>query len=147
MNFTKAKHRDGLCQLCEISHKLDKISEDNLTDEEVQQLKQRKNVVLHHKLSNEKIKGAYQKQLSSLKAGEALLTIDFKENVTLGCGPRELGQSWYKRERRTIFGMILYRREASGTIIKHKYCIVSDCLTHDGIFVKMVLTAFKIKFT
>jgi hypothetical protein len=54
--------------------------------------------------------------LENLKVGEGILTMDFKENITLGRGSRELGQSWYKWERRTIFGMVLFRREEDGSI-------------------------------
>jgi hypothetical protein len=41
--------------------------------------------------------------VDDLKEGHGILTIDFKENITLD-GPKELGQSWYTWERRTIFG-------------------------------------------
>jgi hypothetical protein len=138
-NFTKAKSRDGLCQLCEISHKLDKISEEGLSEDELSRLRQKKNVILHHNLSDARIKKAYERQLSELEKGQALLTIDFKENVSLGGGPRELGQSWYKRERRTIFGLVLNIRDDNGILNKYHYAVISDCLTHDGIFVKMVI--------
>jgi hypothetical protein len=68
------------------------------------------------------------------------LTIDFKENITLGRGPRELGQSWYIRERRTIFGIALFKQEADEGIPKWHFNQVSDCLTHDAIFVKVALS-------
>jgi hypothetical protein len=32
--------------------------------------------------------------VDKLKEGQGILTIDFKENITLGRGPRELEQSW-----------------------------------------------------
>jgi hypothetical protein len=56
-------------------------------------------------------KDQYWSLLENLKVGEGILTIDFKENITLGRGPRELG--W---ERRTIFGMVLFRREEDDSI-------------------------------
>lgn len=141
--YRKAKHRDGLCQLCEIGHKLEKIEEQHptLTEMQKKQLLHRKNIVLRHKLANQEIKDQYYHQLRVLKVGEAMLTIDFKENITLGSGPRELGQSWYQRERRTIFGMALLKRESDGSISKWHWNIVTDCLTHDAIFVKTALSS------
>ena len=140
--FQRARHRDGLCQLCEIGHKLDlqtyRVPPTN--PQALQKFKDAKNVVRRHKLVNSIIKNTFDKQKNELKQGEAILVIDFKENITLGKGPRELGQSWYKRERRTIFGMVLYLRLLNGEISKHHLNVVSTCLTHDAIFVKMVLS-------
>lgn len=56
----------------------------------------------------------------------------------MGGGPRELGQSWYKRERRTIFGMVLYIK-SEGVLLKFHLNVISECLTHDAVFVKLVL--------
>jgi hypothetical protein len=39
-----------------------------------------------------------------------------------------------------IFGMALFKREADGGISKWHFNQVSDCLTHDAIFVKVVLS-------
>jgi hypothetical protein len=102
-------------------------------------LQQKKNVVLRHKLINKETKEQFQHLVDELQEGQGILTIDFKENITLGRGPRELGQSWYTRERRTVFGMALLRREADGRISKWHFTQVSDCLTHDAIFVKVAL--------
>jgi hypothetical protein len=97
-------------------------------------------VVLHHKLINQNTKTQFQHFLDNLTEGQGILTIDFEENITLERGPRELGQSWYTWERRTVFGMALLKREADGEISKWHFNLVSDCLTHDAIFVKMALS-------
>ena len=67
--------------------------------------------------------------------------MDFKENVNLGSGPRELGQSWYERERRTIFGMALHKRNPDGTISRMHFNLVSDCLAHDAIFERGIVSS------
>eukprot|EP01127_Copromyxa_protea_P014580 TRINITY_DN409_c0_g1_i1.p1 TRINITY_DN409_c0_g1~~TRINITY_DN409_c0_g1_i1.p1 ORF type:complete len:467 (-),score=82.65 TRINITY_DN409_c0_g1_i1:223-1623(-) len=138
----KARHRDGLCQLCEVGHKLETIDETNphLSETSRQNIRAKKNVVLRHKLSNQEIKEQYQSTLDNLKIGQGVLTMDFKENITLGKGPRELGQSWYTRERRTVFGLQLHKREVDGSISKWHFNVVSECLAHDAVFVKMVLS-------
>lgn len=140
-NYLKTRHRDGLCQMCEIGHKLTKISEQSsLSPNEKKKILEKLNIVRRHHESNKYIKGEHAKQLQTLPLGAAMLTMDFKENITLGSGPRELGQSWYTRERRTIFGMALNKKEADGSISKWHFNIVSDCLAHDAIFVKQALT-------
>jgi hypothetical protein len=127
--------------MCEIGHKLTKISEQSsLSPNEKKKILEKLNIVRRHHESNKYIKGEHAKQLQTLPLGAAMLTMDFKENITLGSGPRELGQSWYTRERRTIFGMALNKKEADGSISKWHFNIVSDCLAHDAIFVKQALT-------
>jgi hypothetical protein len=140
--YVKARQRDGLCQLCEIGHKIDKIFENSaeFPEPEKKKIQQKKNIVLRHKIINKETKEQFQKLVDELKEGQGILTIAFKENITLGRGPRELGQSWYTRERRTIFGMALLKREADGGISKWHFTQISDCLTHDAIFVKVALS-------
>jgi hypothetical protein len=101
----KARQHDGLCQLCEIGHKIEKISENSLgiPESEKKKLQQKKNIVLRHKLINKETKQQFQQLVDELQKGQGILTIDFKENITLDRGPWELGQSWYTQERRTVF--------------------------------------------
>jgi hypothetical protein len=141
-NYVKARQRDGLCQLCEIGHKIEKICENfaEIPEIEKKKIQMKKNVVLRHKLINKETKEQFQQLMDDLQEGQGILTIDFKENITLGRGPRELGQSWYTRERRTIFGMALFKREVDGRISKWHFNQVSDCLTHDAVFVKVALS-------
>lgn len=115
--------------MCEISHKLG-------NDAPTWQ----KQTVQRHKLSNEQIKIAFNKQVAGLIPGTALLMYDFKENVSLGVGPRELGQSWYSKERRTIFGLVVLTKTPEGQVHKLHFNVVSSCLSHDAIFVSRVLS-------
>jgi hypothetical protein len=101
------------------------------------QVQMKKNVVLCYMLINKETKEQFQHLMDNLKEGQGILTIDFKENITLGRGRRELGQSWYTWERRPIFGMALFKQEADGGISKWHFNQVSDCLTHNAIFVKV----------
>jgi hypothetical protein len=78
--------------------------------------------------------------MENLKVREGILTMKFKGIITLGRGPRELWHSWYTRERRTIFGMVLFRREEAGSISKWHFNLVSDCLTYDTVFIKVALS-------
>jgi hypothetical protein len=142
--FVRAKHRDGLCQLCEIGHKLrrfEKAHWDKLSDKERALLRLKLNIVREHHLANEQSKLRFKQDLQGLTPGSAVLVMDFKENITLGGGPRELGNSWYTRERRTIFGLALYTRSTTtGQVIKRNIVYISNCLSHDdAVFVRAVL--------
>jgi hypothetical protein len=94
-NYVKACQHDSLRQLCEIGHKIEKNCENfvEITEAEKKKLQMKKNVVLHHKLINKETKKQFQHLIDNLKEGQGILTIDFKENITLGRGPRELQQS------------------------------------------------------
>ena len=139
-NFTKPQHRDGLCQLCEIGHKIEMLEQRQnvFSQKEKDDLEKKKKIVQRHKEINDASKKKFANEISNLTTTSAVLVIDFKQNISLGDGPRELGQSWYIRERRTIFGMALYRKVA-GEIQRYHFNLVSTCLTHDAIFVKAVL--------
>jgi hypothetical protein len=93
--YVKAQQRDRLCQLCKIGHKLDKICENftEILESEQKKIALKKNIVLRHKMIDGETKDQYRSLLENLKVGEGILTMDFKENITLGRGPRELGQS------------------------------------------------------
>jgi hypothetical protein len=75
--------------------------------------------------------------VDELEEGQGVLTINFKENITFGRGPRELGQSWYTWEKRIVFRMALLKKEVDGSISKWHFTQVSDCLTHDAVFVPL----------
>ena len=139
--YQKAKHRDGLCQLCEIGHKLDQISTKHLTENQKSTLNIKKAIVSRHHFANQQNKAVFQEQLAQCRQGPgmAVLTMDFKQNITIGGGPRELGQSWYSKERRTVFGLCLYVCNG-GELTKWHFNIISNCLTHDAVFVKMALS-------
>jgi hypothetical protein len=57
-NYVKARQHDGLCQLCGIGHKIDKISENSadLPEAEKKKIQQKKNIVLCHKIINKETK-------------------------------------------------------------------------------------------
>jgi hypothetical protein len=93
-----------------------------------------------HCCANRELKALFQQHLQQLQDGDAVLVMDFKENVSLGKGPRELGNSWYTKERRTVFGVVVHVRQA-GEVVKYHFNIISDCLTHDAIFVKYALSS------
>jgi hypothetical protein len=133
-DYRKAKQRDGLCQLCEIGHKLQKQHNNNIPS-------WKKAIVDRHKIANTKTKEEFEKHIQQLNNDNAILMIDFKENITIGCGPRELGQSWYSRERRSVFGIALLRRNPDGNLSKWHFNVISECLAHDAIFVKLALIA------
>jgi hypothetical protein len=96
--------------MCEIGHKLDNTNTDAFSIEKQIEFWKKKNLVARHNLQYTKIKEQFARQIDQLSPGLAILMMDFKENITIGSGPRELGQSWYSRERRTVFGLTLLQK-------------------------------------
>ena len=87
-NFHKPQLCNGLCQLCEIGHKIEVMQEKEhlLTENERKKLNQKKKIVNQHKLANEASKDRFKEQVSEVAGDKAILIIDFKQNVTLGDG-------------------------------------------------------------
>jgi len=133
--YRKPKQRDGLCHLCEINHKLKK------NPESVPQWQQA--IVHRHLYTNELTKQVYKKMIDDLTPGgnDAVLVMDFKENMSIGVGPREIGQSWFSKEKRSVLGFVLFQKDHEGILTKRFFCFISECLAHDAIYVKSALNS------
>ena len=66
---------------------------------------------------------------------QLLVVVDFKENISIGGGPRELNSDYFSRTPRTVLGFVLYYIE-NGKMRKKHVNIISDVLSHDALFVK-----------
>ena len=84
-------------------------------------------------------RSAFKWQRTNLANGQGLLVLDFKENITIGGGPRELTAAFYNKTPRTLLGFVLYSKEAD-VLHKRHINIISDVLSHDAGF---VIHAFK----
>lgn len=65
---------------------------------------------------------------------ECIMVLDFKQNLTLDRGERELGYSFYNKPQRTLFTAALIRKLNSGYHVDY-FDIFSDLLNHDSQFV------------
>ena len=81
----------------------------------------------------------YQTDLMRLSDSQALITIDFKANISLGKGPEEDSHVFFNAPQRTIFGAAVYFRKSTVTY-KVMFTVVSPILNHDSLSVKKMLS-------
>ena len=72
----------------------------------------------------------YERQLERLAEGTALITMDFKANITLGGGAEEDSHVFFSAPQRTVFGLVAYFK-LGGEIYKVFFTIVSPVIMHD----------------
>lgn len=86
----------------------------------------------HQKTSQ---KAAYNKQIEELKVGQAILVLDYKQNIQLKQSQRELGNDWFNKPQRTCFGaVLLYLDRNDQKLKKHPFDILSTNLSHNSLF-------------
>jgi hypothetical protein len=64
-----------------------------ISESEQKKISLKKNIVLRHKMIDVETKDQYWSLLENLKVGKGILTMDFKENITLGRGQKSLGRA------------------------------------------------------
>jgi hypothetical protein len=89
---------------------------------------------LQHKKLREKQADAFKEQIKEIPSGECVLVVDFKENVKIGKGLVELNKDFYRFKSRTILGFVIYSNPSGQRIEKTHVNMVSEVLTHDGLF-------------
>ena len=77
-----------------------------------------------HVFSNKHQQEQFKLQQESLKSGDAILVVDYKENISMGESLIQLGQDFYNRPQRAFFGGVLLYKEQD-TIKKHHFDIMS----------------------
>lgn len=88
----------------------------------------------HHHALKTQSRFTYRESLQNLAADECLITIDWKENLSINRGPIEQTQHHYQRSLRSVLGcMLVYRDPASNTIKHHYIDLISESLSHDSI--------------
>lgn len=142
-NIKKARKATDLCEHCEKyegilrEQKRIKLSPERTVAEKQQweELEQLRVCVEEHKDRNTAQRTAFKEACASLKDHEALLLMDFKENLKLGGCPREVSSVFYTKFQMTVFGCII--------ITRHKWYyhdFLSEDLTHDSCFVVNALS-------
>ena len=92
-------------------------------------------------------RSSFKDQVSNLSEKDLLIVLDFKQNIKLGGGNAQVSQSFYNTPSTTCLGMVLYFRDKNersgnnknGVIRKIYVEFISDCLTHNFLFVKYCL--------
>ena len=78
--------------------------------------------------------------MNNLKYQERILIIDFKENLKIGGGPREIPKEFYNKQPYSILGMYLIYCDKNNNIKKKYINYFSAILSHDGLFIKDCLS-------
>lgn len=90
-----------------------------------------KGLVLHKELAATQ-REAYKKIKDNLSDGEALITIDFKENISLNKANVEESRDFYEQERVTVFGVTLIKKLKEKSKEHSNFACISKCLTHSS---------------
>ena len=80
----------------------------------------------------------YERQISNLTEGQAVLVMDFKANISLGGGVEEDSHVFFKAPQRTVFGLVAFFKK-DGKVYKVFFTIVSPVLMHDTKTVREIL--------
>jgi len=136
-----AKKATDLCPYCEEGKKAEKKLSGNLfmSEEEWKIWNHKKEIYTIHRNYATKQRESFENQIKDLVIGEAIVLFDFKENIKLGGGPREISQVFFNKSQRTILGVCLItkqKNENNEVETKFSYIdFVSEDLTHDAFFV------------
>ena len=151
-NFKYSSKATDLCAECEQGKKLSSTYNQDLNkleeqyaaaktekrkhalQKQITDLKFRFSEYNKHKKHKDIQRQAFREDKQNINASTLLLVLDFKENIHLRCGPREISTDFYEREARTIFGIVAYYR-LNNDIVKQHWDVVSSILNHDSKFV------------
>jgi hypothetical protein len=90
---------------------------------------------LLHRQYNVEQRLAFNKQIENVAPDEAIVVIDFKENIMTHKGMREISQDFRSRTPRSVLGVIIYTREKpNDPIHKQHITIISEILAKDGLY-------------
>ena len=123
-------------------------------DQAIHNLTESIDFIHHHKETAKEQRQFFHQQRDNLKADECIILFDFKENITVGNGPRETNRDFYNKSQRSVLGFTIFyqstdkittktNQNKSITIksIKHQFVhFISEVLAHDGLFVSDCLT-------
>jgi len=158
----KAKRDTDLCPLCVERKRLRALKNNlerklNPSDAEIKQLNEittNLQAIDRHIELEKTLRAEFNKQKTSLRKGDAVLVMDFKENMGLGKGQQESSRNFYNSPHRSVFTIAVYTKDCSNTkdlrnINNNKkkednpkknykinyFTFISECLDHDSGFV------------
>jgi hypothetical protein len=106
------------------------VSSDNLR-EEYKNLLKMETFIARHKENKDAQRRAFKSEIDKLQDNQAILLMDFKENVKLGGSAREVSSIFYSSSSRTYFTILVILKGNK----HHYFDFVSEDLKHDASFV------------
>ena len=119
-----------MCPCCHRGKNLERKRE--RSEKEENKLKK----VKRHKLLKDDQRSEYQKLIENLTEGNAVIVMDYKQNVKLKGASEELSNDYYNRPQRTVFNIAIF---TSNKKLNH-FTFLSADLTHTSFF---AINAFK----
>ena len=144
----KAKRDSDLCPICSegkrirpIINRLQKVqvpSEEQTA--ELNDLLEKIALIDRHIELERTLRAEFNRQKAELQVGDAIIVMDFKENMKLGKAQQETARNFYDTPNRSIFTIAVYKRIGKSNDIKKDiqiqyFTFISECLTHDSTFV------------
>ena len=153
-HYKRAQKETDLCEHCELLPSL-KQRQTNLSQQtaslnqrdesskpqiqsikkQLEQVEEQITAVEFHKTLSEIQREEFKRQRESVKKGECVFVFDFKQNVKIGTGPRQVSQQYYQMQQQSVFGVIVYFYCTNSNTIKQRNIhFISSILSHDGLF-------------
>ena len=135
------KRKTDLCSLCENGKELEaqlnkkRKKSLSLSETEATEVKENEEIFQVHRHAKDEQNAAFQRKLDTLEAGEAVIVMDFKENLRINKGPKETGSNFFHSTQVTVLGSVVYVRGNDGKTKKQHINILSYDLSHDSHFV------------
>jgi hypothetical protein len=135
----KSKAKVDCCPICKRKDKFEKLLSKKPQAEWTDEEKEIKQEFEFHDCLWKQRQLDYDNELATLPEGKCLLVMDFKANITLGKGPEQDADVFFKAPQRTVFGVVGFFKKND---ITHKlvFNAVSPILNHDSIMVRDILT-------
>ena len=144
LNVSLGKRKTDMCSLCEsgkgLSAQLQKRQKANHLEEISEKTKQNLELFNFHRELKKTQNLEFKKQTENCKSGEAIIVMDFKENLRIGVGPVEIGKQFFQKTQVTVLGYVLFVGQPDGTVLKHHVDVLSYDLSHDSYFTGKALS-------
>ena len=71
-------------------------------------IKESLDFIHHYKATAQQQRETFKTQRNNLQSDECIVVFDFKENITIGDGPREPNKDFYNKSQRSMLGFTVY---------------------------------------
>jgi hypothetical protein len=89
---------------------------------------------LEHRGLNNEQRHIYETQRKTVKAGEAVIVLDYKANIYVNRGPLEGSHEYFNQSQRSVLGMRIDWGDNEGNSHIEYVDYISTCLNHDALF-------------
>lgn len=104
---------------------------ENHSEEEkanVMNLLETRKLLLTHGSLKVSIKASIEEIEKNLGPGECIMFMDWNENVQLSHGPVQVGRNWYTLPQRSVFGVCVTYKDATGAPQNKYFALISEVL-------------------